>query len=155
MYLALIICLTTFALASFGPPSSLSNFQSQYLCHNTSKLLNPLTTDDIQSAIGNTSGPIRPLSYGHSWNYFMCPAHDSEGSIGITTTSLKGREITVDEERLTVKVDAAVKTVDLLNFLSNFVTPSSPTGYTLLSFPWQVHSLDLNGTNPDLPTYPH
>lgn len=53
-------------------------------------------------------------------------------------TSMEGREITVDEEAMTVKVDAAVKTIDLLNFLSNYVTPSSPTGYTLLAFPWYV-----------------
>lgn len=47
--------------------------------------------------------------------------------------------ITVNETDQTVWVDAGVKTIDLLDYLRNYVTPTAPAGYTVGAFPWFVY----------------
>eukprot|EP00879_Flechtneria_rotunda_P027130 GHRR01029003.1.p1 GENE.GHRR01029003.1~~GHRR01029003.1.p1 ORF type:complete len:256 (+),score=58.73 GHRR01029003.1:545-1312(+) len=60
-------------------------------------------------------------------------------SANIVMTTIRPLNISVDEASESVWVDAGVITMDLLEYLSNYVTPAAPAGWTLGAFPWFVY----------------
>jgi hypothetical protein len=54
-------------------------------------------------------------------------------------TTLRPLSISVNESDASVWVDAGVKTSDLLQYLSQHVTPQAPSGWSLGAFPWFVY----------------
>lgn len=132
-------------------PVDLTNFQDEYPCDNTTvRIVRPTTLADVQDAVRRHSR-VQGVGEGHSWNQpFFCAntnltgtdgANSStcSGSVNIVMTTIRPLTIVVDEENLAVDVDAGVKTIDLLQFLGNYVTRKAPAGYTLPAFPWFVY----------------
>ncbi|GFH06839.1 FAD-binding PCMH-type domain-containing protein, partial [Haematococcus lacustris] len=60
-------------------------------------------------------------------------------SVNIMMTALRPLKIKVLEDEEAVLVDAGVITIDLLNYLSSYVTAKAPAGWTLPAFPWYVY----------------
>jgi FAD/FMN-containing dehydrogenase len=119
----------------------------------------PKTLADIQQAV-RLHEHVKGVGEGHSWDKpFFCArdatsprpmavlssddasssSRTGSGAANIVLTTLRPLAITVDEEAMTVDVDAGIKTVDLLTFLANYVTETAPTGWTLPAFPWFVY----------------
>eukprot|EP00798_Chlamydomonas_sp_ICE-L_P000007 gene7-12815_t len=60
-------------------------------------------------------------------------------SANIVLNTIRPLTISIDEDAETVSVDAGVKVFDLLDYLGNYVTKKSPSGWTLAAFPWFVY----------------
>ncbi|MEW5299855.1 MAG: hypothetical protein WDW36_002829 [Sanguina aurantia] len=121
----------------------LSNFNNNFVCPLQTLIVRPRNIADIQAAVV-AHDRIRGNGEGHSWNLpFFC-ANTSTLSHGKTSaniqlTTVRPHVITVNETAETVTVDAGVKTIDLLDYLGNYVTKSAPAGWTLPAFPWFVY----------------
>jgi hypothetical protein len=65
-------------------------------------------------------------------------------SAGIVLGTIRPLQILVDEAAMAVDVDAVVRVWDLIDYLGNYVTHKSPTGYTLGAIPWFVFQVGLS-----------
>ncbi|KAL6752479.1 hypothetical protein V8C86DRAFT_2752850 [Haematococcus lacustris] len=142
-------------------PTDLSNFQNEYVCDAHTLVVRPATVQDVQDAV-RLHGSVQANGAGRSWNRpFFCagpaaPENLSQpavlaqsepgimagrpnSSVNIVTTAIRPLAIRVLEEEEAVVVDAGVITIDLLNYLANYVTARAPTGWTLPAFPWYVY----------------
>ncbi|GLC54135.1 hypothetical protein PLESTB_000827700 [Pleodorina starrii] len=143
-------------------PWDLSNFQNEYVCDNSSvRIVRPRTVEDVQAAVKLHSS-VMAVGGGWSWNQpFFCASNGTAaptpdgfrgvaqppgssaspaaaGPANIVMQTLRPLLIQVNETEESVTVDAGVRTIDLLRYLAAYVTPSSPTGWTLPAFPWFV-----------------
>ncbi|PNH11479.1 D-arabinono-1,4-lactone oxidase [Tetrabaena socialis] len=148
-------------------PFDLSNFLAsgnEYACDNSSvRIVRPKTVEDVAEAVrlfshvkavgggwswnqpffcaSNGSAPPNPNGYGYGKNGSAlagAPPPPVGGTANIVMTTLRPLLIEVDEQGQSVTVDAGVRTIDLLRYLADYVTPTAPSGYTLPAFPWFV-----------------
>ena len=122
-------------------PPELFNFQGEWGCPSKVLVGRPRNVDDVASLV-KYAGRVRANGLGHSWNtQHVCADEEAtdttlgEKPVNIQMHTITPKAIAVDEEAMTVLVDAGVKTRDLLDYLSEF---GEGSGYTLPAFSWFI-----------------
>jgi len=141
----LVLLVFAFVLhAEAFPPHDISNFQNEFVCDTDVRLVRPRAVSDVEEAVKRHSR-VRAVGGGFSWSRLLCaPSPDStpeegDSSANIMMTTVRPLIIDVNEEEMSVWVSAGVVIWDLMNYLGNYNTPSSPRGYALGSTPALVN----------------
>ncbi|XRB12283.1 FAD-binding PCMH-type domain-containing protein [Pseudoscourfieldia marina] len=157
MMMMVVLLSSSFAEVSLATvPRDLSNFQNVWQCPSDVYIGRPRTIEQLQTLVKQAKH-VRANGLGHSWNtQHFCPASaqsaaaapeaeantiftsnggGGKDSVNVQLRTISPKQIIVDEENLTVLVDAGVKTRDLLNYLSEF---GDGSGYTLPAFSWFI-----------------